>query len=407
MGLVILGAMGLAIDVSQLYGQLQMAQSAADAAALAGIMSIFDGTNTVTGNTFGSAQHVCGTTDTITPCKYAASNGFGTAATDTVTLDFPASTTAPPGVTLSSDSVNFIKVTVARQVPTTLMRFLGAANNTTIKATAWAAITLVVSPTPIVITHPSLTQALSMNGSDTITITGGPQRSIEVDSSASTAMSPGAIDLSKAGPAGTGGRFWGIRRPFRQAVYHQPRNNRTLYSTCLANSGSTRECERSCPTVCRPAPVSNGCGSSCTLYSPGFYNGGMDLNHVGTIQFKPGVYYVSGGDVHFKQVTATMCTTCTADPNTGSGMLIYHTGSGAFNIDTQASVTLLGAGVSTATPPVAPTAPYYGILFFQDRSSAATSHPLGKANSCMSLREPSISPTLTPPWLQLLLNTNR
>jgi uncharacterized membrane protein len=51
-GPVLAGAMGLAIDVAQLYFQRQMAQAAADAAAVSGMMSIFQGTNTAsnTGN---------------------------------------------------------------------------------------------------------------------------------------------------------------------------------------------------------------------------------------------------------------------------------------------------------------------------------------------------------------------
>jgi uncharacterized membrane protein len=46
-------AIGLAVDGSNLYTQRQMAQAAADAAAQAGIMSIFDATNSIPGNTAG------------------------------------------------------------------------------------------------------------------------------------------------------------------------------------------------------------------------------------------------------------------------------------------------------------------------------------------------------------------
>ncbi len=41
----VLGAIGLAIDGSNLFAQRQMIQAAADAAAQAGMMSIFDGTD--------------------------------------------------------------------------------------------------------------------------------------------------------------------------------------------------------------------------------------------------------------------------------------------------------------------------------------------------------------------------
>src|SRR6266702_2663771 len=160
MGIFLLGAIGLAVDGSILYTQRQMAQAAADAAAQAGIMSIFDGTNGA-----GAAQFVatpgtsftCTTTDAKTPCAYARLNGFGGSASDTVTVSFPTPPgTAAPGVALSgSDPTNLIKVSVSRDVNTTLLRLLGS-TVTTMKATAMAAIVDVIAPVPILVTHPTL-----------------------------------------------------------------------------------------------------------------------------------------------------------------------------------------------------------------------------------------------------------
>ena len=45
MGIVMVGAMGLAIDSAQLFSHRGMAQVAADAAAQAAIISMFNGTN--------------------------------------------------------------------------------------------------------------------------------------------------------------------------------------------------------------------------------------------------------------------------------------------------------------------------------------------------------------------------
>ena len=50
LSIFLLGAVGLAIDASHMYAQRQMAQAAADAAAQAGILSIFDKTNTAANN---------------------------------------------------------------------------------------------------------------------------------------------------------------------------------------------------------------------------------------------------------------------------------------------------------------------------------------------------------------------
>ncbi len=96
MSILLFGALGLAIDGSQIYAQRQMAQAAADAAVQAGMMSILDGTNSTSANPFGTgtppiASSVCTTADLRTPCVYARYNGFGGTAADTVTLSFPAS----------------------------------------------------------------------------------------------------------------------------------------------------------------------------------------------------------------------------------------------------------------------------------------------------------------------------
>ena len=66
MSVFLLGAVGLAVDGSHLYAQRQAAQAAADAAAQAGIVSIFNGTNA--GNLASTGDYWCTTTDTTSPC---------------------------------------------------------------------------------------------------------------------------------------------------------------------------------------------------------------------------------------------------------------------------------------------------------------------------------------------------
>ena len=86
MSIFLFGAIGLAIDGAHMYAQRQMAQTAADAAATAGIMSVFAGTSGASGTGFSTTgPFTCTTTDTRTPCAYASKNGFGTDANDTVT----------------------------------------------------------------------------------------------------------------------------------------------------------------------------------------------------------------------------------------------------------------------------------------------------------------------------------
>src|SRR5882724_11014222 len=138
MGIFLVGALGLAIDGAQLYGHRQMAQSAADAAAQAAILSVFNGTNTG-GNAFASTTsytHTCTTTDAITPCVHARRNKFGSTSADTVFIDVPgaAAVGLDPASLSSTDPVALIRVTITRAVSNGIIKLLGGANTTDIKA---------------------------------------------------------------------------------------------------------------------------------------------------------------------------------------------------------------------------------------------------------------------------------
>jgi hypothetical protein len=216
-GILLVGAMGLAVDGATLYAHRQMAQSAADAAAQAAIMSIFSGTDTVT--TTGSytcPSSLAGSPATYAACQYASKNGFSSSevsvsyckngAASCVTFG----SSADSGVTLSPDfSPAAAHVAITRQVATTLIGMLGG-SATTVKAVATAVIVRDTVPVPMIITHPFLSGSFSMGGGGSasgIKFCGGPQQSIQVNSSSTTALSinnGSTVDLHKAGPADDG-----------------------------------------------------------------------------------------------------------------------------------------------------------------------------------------------------------
>lgn len=405
MSLFLVGALGLGVDGAHLYAQRQMAQTAADAAALAGIMSIFDNTNNVTGNTAKfstSAAFTCTTSDAKTPCVYASKNGFGSSTDDTVTIDFPASTAAP-GVAFTTDTTDYpvtlIRATIQRNVSTTLMRFLGS-NATTVKATAMAGIVSSSGSVPILVTHPTLAPSLSLQGTPTIQICGGPSRSIQVNSNAGTAASTGGngtFDLSHAGPAdpgncttGTGADLgvWGGPSSSPSASYGTTGHYVQPASPILDPLASVTP--PAVPTVIGShiglAKSTSGCPASpkkgCQLYSPGLYTGGIDGKN-STPVFKPGIYYIQSTSgmscaANCDMYMATGYTDSGAG-STGTGwtgnMLVYNTGpsgsasqAGAFNLGANGSINLVGSPSGSS---------YDGILFFQDRSSKAQTHSLG------------------------------
>jgi Flp pilus assembly protein TadG len=449
MSIFLIGAIGLGVDGSHLYSQRQMAQSAADAAAQAAMMSIFDGTNTqnlaTTGFvTIGGTGFTCTTTDKRTPCVYArcqndvsCKNGFGsTTPQDTVSVAFPPDSAAP-GVTFASDTIHLVQVTVQRQVSTTLLRFLGP-TATTVKASAMAAIVAVVSPTPILLTHPNLASALTIKGqTSTIKICGGPSRSIEINSSDPAAYDGGGtVDLRFAGTADTNGDCTkGTGADF--GMFGGPTSNPG--SVLLGSTGHYispaspiqdpfAKVNPPNPPAAAPAPTTittngkDGCiAQPCTLYSPGLYTQ-LDLTGKNVL-FKPGVYYIQGTQgFTAKQTTgggtnnSSQCisaTDCPADPNTGNGILIYDTGPsgstfgndpvGGFNLTTSNNILFQGPtitvtnafgvnGCTLVAGCVVPTTPYYNLTMWEDRNADANHsnanskpHQFGQGNGCIEI----------------------
>ena len=408
-GLVLMGALGLAVDASQLYVHRQMAQAAADAAAEAGIQSIFGGTwaPTCTGGTCTGFTCTNGT-DTHTTCAYARLNGFAqTSSTDVVTVDFP---TAVTGVTLSSDfTPAAVHVLVSRPVNNAFIRLLGGGATTTIKAAATAAILKVTNPIPIVVLHPTMSGSLSAVGNTNITICGGPQQSIHVNSTNATAVSIGGtstIDLSKGGPGDTSGNCTSNGSDF--AVFGGPTSaTPTTYPSWLTHGSNTHYYSHdslipdplkgvAAPTTTgltlNPAPTTIAHGTAgclyskdCLVYTPGQYTSGIGIQNNVAV-FQPGIYYISGaGSGPFSSVgfgtqgtnsDMVMCSdagvTCTADTSgccSGGGMLIYLTSAAqTFSVTANSTSHLLGSNVSSS---------YKGILFFVAHNASAQTHKLG------------------------------
>jgi hypothetical protein len=417
-GLLLIGALGLAIDAGQLYGQRQMAQAAADATAMSAILSVFGGTNTGT-NAFGTAAFTCTNgTDARSPCGYARVNGFGkSSSSDTVAVDFPASVS---GVSLAPDfTPAAAHVLISRPVKTTLMRLLGAGASTTIKAAGTAAIVRTISPVPILVLHRSLAGAFSMSGGGSsatnVKICGGPKLAIQVnshDAGAVTVSGSETVDLSKGGPldtsgnctAGTGSDFGVSGGPVSSSglpSWMTPAGTSEHY---LQPNPPMQDPLADVPYPARPAaagtitagpPAGTGdcpswASAGCTIYTPGYYTTGIGVKNTVAI-FNPGIYYVdaapSGGafnNVGFgtgANGDMIMCSTsCVADTSgccASNGMLVYLTAAGGvFSVASNSSTNLLGSDIGST---------YKGILFFDNRSAPAatgsSSHLIGGGGS--------------------------
>jgi Flp pilus assembly protein TadG len=431
-GVFLFGAMGLAIDGSHLYAERQMAQAAADAGAQAGIRSIYSGSN-ASGNTgyfSTSASATCSASDARIPCYYAQTmNGFNSSS-DTVSYDFPSAATVGVSSSTISTNPNFpvylLRVTVQRQVPTTLFKFI-TSSNPTVMASATGAIVSVTSPVPILVTHPTLSGALNLGGSgQKITICGGPTRSIQVNSSSATAMTWNGnpvVNLQHAGPPDPGNCTTGNGADFGD--FGGPSNGGSIvtFGTTgqfipqalpipdpLANvSAPSLPSPLTWPTnkTASLAAGSNGCptgSGGCTLYFPGYWTNDIQVKNQNAV-FAPGVYYMYGSNfvmnsnslvfmsqglndntVTTTPTVAACCGTGQSNVNAsvpwgGSGtttgsMLFYFTGSGSPAATGTISITSNAGGTGSFLQGAPNASSYKGILFFVDRNAAAATHSI-------------------------------
>ena len=340
MSILLIGALGLAIDGGQMYAHRQMAQAAADAAAQAGIMNILDGTNATSAHPFGTgtppiASSVCTIADGRTPCVYARDNGFGGTSSDTVTLSFPATVS---GVTLSSGSVPAFAVTVQRTLKTGLIRFIGAGATSTITAKATAGLVGTVSPNCVYALDPSAQNAFQATNGATVALNGC---AIAVNSTNSDALTVnGGSTVSASAITIAGG-------------------------DSISNGGSTTPApttgaaSAADPLASLPSPTVGAC--NYTNYSPGYgtwaltpgtYCGGINISNGATATFAAGTYIINGGSL----------TLVGGTTDTGSGVMFYLTGTnasyGSVNISNGANVTFSGPTSGS----------YMGVVFYQNRS---------------------------------------
>jgi hypothetical protein len=233
LGTFLLASVGFAVDLSNIWFHRQTAQSAADAACVAGAMDtlyLTKGTLSLSPSFTPGTAGDCSSAPLAALCQYAGFNGY-TATTAAagwgastpgnsvaVNWTFPTSVT---GVTASGASpYPLLKVVVQEKPLTWFMGLLGV-KSMAVGASCTCGLSGGSPTAPIVVLNPLLGSTLNISGGAHIVIAGGPQTSIQVNSAANLApaansalnavyCSGGAgypIDTSLAGPSGNGGNL--------------------------------------------------------------------------------------------------------------------------------------------------------------------------------------------------------
>jgi hypothetical protein len=211
-GLFLLGATGLATDYTQIWTHRQIAQGAADAACQAGAADLYlKALDPAAASTYGldlswiGSSFDCSSKPGSAVCRYASLNGYSGSS---VAVSFPSAVGGAPSLPPESGIANpYIKVTVTDPVPMVFTKLVSSNSTFTVSAKAECGLYPTAVPIPLVILHPTSTAALSVSGAATIKIFRGPNRSIQVNSTSTTAVVAGTVDLSQAGPGGTGADF--------------------------------------------------------------------------------------------------------------------------------------------------------------------------------------------------------
>lgn len=319
-----------------MFAHQRMAQTAADAAVQAAIMSIYRGTNASSTHPFSTAASFTCTVppaalDLRTPCVYAQDNGFGTSV-DTVTVSFPSTIT---GVALSSVTTPAVSVNVQRVVSTTFMRFLGISTVTMIANASAGTIGATGTNCVIALAGTGSNNSFQLSGSaSNVTMNCG----IAVDSAGAQAANiPGGAALTASKISIVGGYNGGTYSP-------TPTTGAAVVADPFASVTG--------PTVGACTYTNYQTNSNAAL-SPGTYCGGINIGGSANVTFASGVYILNASGL--LQLGGNSVST-------GTGVTFYLTGS-----PYKGPVIANSASVTFSAPT---SGAYEGLLFFQDRTEA-------------------------------------
>jgi Flp pilus assembly protein TadG len=351
--LFLMGIMGLVIDVGWGYYRKQVAQAAADSAALAAIVAAGTGTitcgsNNVVCQSSTSCSSASAGTNIKAGCQYGAINGIAS-----TNISLAANTTSPyNGVTVNY----WVTATVAEPFAPTFLRTMGFSSATVGASATGASVGTAGGGNGCMYAlDPTAGQAFNMNGSSVTTGCGVVVNSNNTTNAVfgnGSSLSVGSATLNMVTGAGL------------------------FCNGCGSMPTPVRGVAAADPLASVPAPTYSGCnqtnysynGSTGTTLNPGVYCGGIRMNGSGAITFNPGTYILNGGGLSINGTEAV----------TANGVLFYNTSNGY----TAGPLLLNGSGSQTITPETSGS--FQGIIFYQDHNICpSTSHTVNGGSNLL------------------------
>jgi Flp pilus assembly protein TadG len=317
MALFLIGFVGFAVDMTNLWFHRQMAQGAADAACQAGVMDLLyraQGTPVGPQGQFATSSFDCNGSS-ASPCWYAATNGYNASTAGQVVVSFPGSVggvTPPPS---SLAPTPFIRVDVTDTVSQYFSPLITRQPTQDVRASAVCAVVIAEVPIPIIILDPLRQCTFVVSGTGMqpkISILGGPTQSVQVNSiytpQAACANGNPIVDLSRGGPTFSGSDF---------GVYGGPSSPPFVFNSGATGNYLSPRPPISDPFATLPAPAPpgppalgvngtqvgyqvDGCPdpNGCRRFSGGRYPAGITVGQGPPSQrtaiFDPGLYYLDG-----------------------------------------------------------------------------------------------------------------
>jgi len=335
LGLFVLATLGFAIDFTNMWFHRQNARAAADAACQAGAMDILGSAAGIILSSKGFTSGVagnCSTSSNATMCFYAAANGYNgsglvpAAASNSVAWIFPATVS---GVTTPSSTTvpyPFLTISIVENVKTHFLALVKGMIYQQINVNCTCGVVGVKAAAPMVILHPTMSGAFTYSGGGSLSIIGGPQRGLQINSNSATAAlwtASGIINQSVGGPVqtgsdagivgaqsvaptnGTSSGFNGgttgmwksnvlpIPDPFASVA--GPATIKSIVPTTTTNGTWVAYNKDGCPDH---SGSTGNPAQACKEFGPGYYPSGINLtsvmNNYSTAIFQPGIYYLNG-----------------------------------------------------------------------------------------------------------------
>ncbi|MGA9723414.1 MAG: pilus assembly protein TadG-related protein [Candidatus Binatus sp.] len=334
---VLMGFLALAVDVGLLWNDRRQMQTAADAAAIAGM-------NALQGNISCSA----GTSTTNCPpaSDVAAINGYAVNGPNSTTVTVALPTSLP-----NVGSGTFVQVNVSQAVPTYFMRafnalFGGTSYNTVnVGATAIAGYT----------TGTGCVIGLNASAANTISITGSGSinapkcNAVDNSNNSSSALVTSGSGSLTANAISVVGGASGTGFSPTPTTGVAPITDPLGYLTAPTVGSCMGDPDKS---------IASG-GNGGTI-GPGTYCGGIKVSGGHTLNLNPGLYILNGGGLNVSASTIN-----------GTGVSFFNTGT-ASGTTGYKPIDISGTSTATLSAPTSELTgvtggPWEGILFFQDR----------------------------------------